>query len=123
MLKRLVILPVLFYKRFISKHLTAFIIASNLAIIVAGLSVYQSPVSLLPIVGVIFETLAFWLKKERAIRIVSLFAAPFWLVYNALALAYGSAIGNAITIVSIAVAIIRYDILKKAPPETGESCE
>ena len=61
---------------------------------------------------------------ERAIRIVSLFAAPFWLVYNALALAYGSAIGNAITIVSITVAIIRYDILKKAPTSNiGNVCE
>ena len=42
-----------------------------------------------------------------------LLGAPFWLVYNMLSAAYGSALGNVITLVSITVAIIRYDVLKK----------
>ena len=72
----------------------------------------------MPIFGVLFETLALWLKKERNIRVVSLLGAPFWLVYNRLNGAYGSAIGNVITLVSISVAIVRYDILKKEKKPT-----
>ena len=80
---------------------------------------YKNIFSLLPIFGVIFETLALWLKKERNIRIVSLLGAPFWLAYNLMNVAYGSAIGNVITLVSISVAIARYDIMgQKRKPET-----
>ena len=98
---------------FIKKHFTLAVILANLVIVAVGLSVYQNIFSLLPIFGVIFETLAFWLKNERHIRIVSLLGAPFWLAYNLICLAYASALGNAFTIVSILVAIVRYDILKK----------
>ena len=98
---------------FIKKHFTLTVILANLVIVAVGLSVYQNIFSLLPIFGVIFETLAFWLKNERHIRIVSLLGAPFWLAYNLICLAYASALGNAFTIVSILVAIVRYDILKK----------
>ena len=69
--------------------------------------------SLLPILGVIFETLALWMQKERRIRAFSLLGAPFWLAYNLLSGAYASALGNVFTLVSITVAIVRYDILKQ----------
>ena len=87
------------------------VVLSNAGIVAIGMLTYQNVFSLLPILGVIFETLALWLKKERNIRIMSLLGAPFWLAYNLMNLAYGSAIGNVITLVSITVAIIRYDVL------------
>ena len=99
--------------RFIKKHLTLTIILANVAIVAIGLLAYKNVFSLLPILGVIFETLALWLKKERNIRIVSLLGAPFWLAYNLLNLAYASALGNVFTLVSISIAIVRYDIMKK----------
>ena len=99
---------------FIKKHFTLTVILANIAIVAVGLSVYQNIFSLLPIFGVIFETLGLWLKDERRIRIVSLLGAPFWLAYNLICLAYASALGNAFTIVSILVAIVRYDILKQS---------
>ena len=89
------------------------IILSDLIIVAAGLCTYSDIFSLLPIFGVIFETLGLWLKSEPKIRLVSFLGAPFWLVYNIVCLAYGSAVGNVITMVSIAVAIIRYDIIGK----------
>ena len=64
----------------------------------------------LPLAG--FILLALWLRKERNIRFVSLAGAPFWLAYNLYSAAYGSAIGNVITLVSISVAILRYDVCK-----------
>ena len=88
-------------------------VLANAAIVLLGLTTYRSPISLLPIFGVLFETLAMWLKKERTIRVVSLLGAPPWLVYNTWSGAYGSSVGNVITLVSIAVAIVRYDVLGK----------
>ena len=105
---------------FIKKHYTLTIVLANLAIIGLGLTVYKNIFSLLPILGVIFETLAFWLKNERHIRIASLLGAPFWLAYNLLCLAYASALGNVFTLVSITLAIIRYDILKKEVKQSNE---
>lgn len=62
-------------------------------------------------------SLALWLRKERNIRTASLLGAPFWLIYNLRNCAYGSAVGNVITFLSIAVAIVRYDLLKKEKPQ------
>ena len=98
---------------FISKHLPLSIVLSELFIVCAGLTVYENPISLLPIAGALFETIALWLKKEKFIRIVSIFSTPFWLAYNLISMAYGSALGSAIAFVSLTVAIIRYDVLKK----------
>ncbi len=108
---------------FVKKHFTLTVIAANVFIVSVGMLTYKNVFSLLPILGVIFETLALWLKKERNIRIVSLLGAPFWLVYNMLSAAYGSALGNVITLVSITVAIIRYDVLKKEKADIAtETC-
>ena len=98
---------------FVKKHFIPTVLLANAAIIALGMLTYQNLFSLLPILGVIFETLALWLRKERNIRIVSLLGAPFWLAYNLLNAAYGSAVGNVITLVSITAAIIRYDVLGK----------
>ena len=100
-------------KGFVKKHFVLTVALSNVAIVAVGLLAYRDIFSLLPIFGVIFETLALWLKKERHIRLVSLLGAPFWLVYNWHSAAYGSMVGNIITLVSLSVAILRYDIFKK----------
>ena len=99
--------------KWIRRYFVLFVIASNVVIIGAGMLTYQNLFSLLPIFGVIFETLALWLRRERHIRIFSLAGAPFWLAYNLYSAAYGSAIGNVITLISISVAILRYDVLKR----------
>ena len=99
--------------RWIKRHYALTIILANAAIIACGLLVYENIFSLLPILGVIFETLALWLKKERHIRVASLLGAPFWLAYNILYLAYASALGNVFTLISITVAIVHYDVLKR----------
>ena len=103
--------------RLIKNHLTLTLIASNLFIVGLGMTTYKNVYSLLPIIGVIFETLGLWLSKEKHIRLVSLLGAPPWLIYNFISGAYGSVIGNVITLVSIAVAIVRYDVLKRSKAE------
>ena len=98
-------------KGFVKKHFVLVFILSNVLIIGAGMMTYRNIFSLFPIFGVIFETLALWLKKERHIRLASLLGAPFWMAFNLRCMAYGSVIGNAITLVSLTVAILRFDLL------------
>lgn len=85
----------------------------NGAIITAGVLLWRDIFSLFPIIGVLLHTNAFWISDEKRIRLMSFFGSPFWLVYNLKCFAIGSAIGDAMTIVSIGLAILRYDILKK----------
>ena len=107
----------------IKKHLKLFIIGIDAIIVASGLVFYQNVFSLFPIIGVLLHTSAFWLEKEKHIRLVSLLGSPFWLVFNITSGAYGSAIGDTLSIVSILVAIFRYDILKQTQKEKEISNE
>jgi hypothetical protein len=98
---------------FIKKHLKIVVISVNLVIVAAGILLYKNVFSLLPMLGVLLHTGAFWLTKEKGIRIVSFLGSPFWLVYNLYSHAYGSAAGDVMTMVSIATAMIRYKDWKK----------
>lgn len=93
---------------FVRKYKIPILILTNAGIITVGLLLYENIFSLLPIAGVIFESAACWMKTEKRIRIVSLFAIPFWLVYNVIAGAYGSAIGSFLAAVSVITALVRY---------------
>ena len=95
------------------KYMIPMIIFSNLLIIAAGLLTYKDIFSLLHIVGVIFETGALWLVKEKNILILSAFGAPFWLAYNLIFRAYGASCGNVLTLVSIGLALIRQSSCKQ----------
>ena len=64
--------------------------------------------SILPSVGVLLHSSAFFLSEERKIRILSFLGSPFWLVYNLASKAYGSAVGDTLSMVSIVSAMIRY---------------
>ena len=100
----------------IKRFLPFIIITVNAIIIAVGLLLYKTPLDLLPIFGVALHTGAFWLTNEKFIRIVSFLGSPFWLVYNLLSSAFGSAVGDILTMCSIGLAILRYDILKKNEP-------
>lgn len=96
---------------FVKRHTAAVLVSINLLIVAAGLAVCflnQSPLDLLPIAGVLLHTSAFWLSDERIIRRVSLLGSPFWLAYNLASRAYGSAVGDLLTMVSIIMAMARY---------------
>ncbi|MBR2452803.1 MAG: YgjV family protein, partial [Clostridia bacterium] len=97
-------------KGFLKRHTKTIFVIINLVIVAVGLVLYKSIFSLFPLIGVILHTSAFWIDKEKAIRLVSFLGSPFWLCYNLVSAAYGSAIGDVFTLVSIGIAIFRYDI-------------
>ena len=95
----------------IKKHLKAVIIALDFSIIVAGgiLAFYSKNwLDIFPIFGVLLHTGAFWMSDEKMIRRISLIGSPFWLVYNFLSHAYGSVVGDILSMCSIIIAMIRY---------------
>ena len=92
----------------------------DLIIVAAGLLLYVNPFSLLPIAGVLLHTTAFWINDEKIIRRVSLLGSPFWMIYNFSCLAYGSAVGDFLTMVSIVIAMIKYRNLKNNSEESAE---
>lgn len=94
---------------FVAKHKRIWWLAGNVAVVVIGLIFWESLISLLPIVGVLFEINALWMTKEKHIRLISLASVPFWMSYNMLCGAWGSVIGNVLMIVSIGTAIYRHD--------------
>ncbi|MBR5501079.1 MAG: YgjV family protein [Clostridia bacterium] len=96
---------------FIKKHTKAVLICVNVCIILAGggIAFYnKSWIDLFSLTGVLLHTSAFWINNEKVIRRVSLLGSPFWFVYNLLSRAYGSAIGDMLTIGSIIIAMIRH---------------
>ena len=101
---------------FVKRYAKAIVILLDASMVVAGILLYENIFSILPVLGVLFHTTAFWIDDERIIRIVSLIGSPFWLVYNFVSRAYGSAVGDALTIGSIIIAMIRY---RSKPNEKG----
>ena len=96
--------------KFIKKHTKLVFVAVNLLIIGLGMLTYENIYSLLPIAGVMLHTSAFWIDNEKNIRRVSFLGSPFWLAYNFISGAYGSCIGDILSMVSIGISIYRYDV-------------
>ncbi len=96
-------------KAFVAKYFGVIIIGINLLLVAVGLALYENIFSIFAILGIVFEITAMWLTKEKNIRILSLFAAPFWLIYNLANGAYGSVAGNVFVMVSIVIAMVRLD--------------
>ena len=96
---------------FIKKHLKAVIISVTAVMVAAGITIAllnKSWLDLFSLAGVLLHTSAFWLNDEKIIRRVSLLGSPFWFIYNFANRAYGSALGDILTICSIIIAMIRY---------------
>ncbi len=99
--------------RLIKKHLRLTVICVNILIVIMGLFLYENIFSILPIIGVLFHTGAFWMDNEKRIRQVSFLGSPFWLIYNFVSGAYGSCIGDILSMISLGISMIRYDLMPK----------
>lgn len=96
---------------FIKKHLTLVIVLMNALIVAAGVAialVNRSWLDLFSLAGVLLHTGAFWINSEKIIRRISLAGSPFWFIYNFMSHAYGSAIGDLLTMGSILLAMYRH---------------
>lgn len=67
---------------------------------------------LLPVIAMVLATIGYRLKNAAAIRKISIFASPMWLIYNSIVGSIGGIICESFALVSIIVGIIRHDIKK-----------
>ena len=98
---------------FIKKRFPLVVVLCYVLILASGAIAYEGIFTIIAVLGVIFEVTAFWVSSVLKIRLLSLLAPPCWGAYNIKHMAYGAAVGNVITFVSIIVSIFRYHVFKK----------
>lgn len=79
----------------------------------AGVLTWEGYISVLPTVAMIIGSVAVWVIKPRHIRILSIVQSPMWMTYNIFNASLPGIITEVFVISSIAISIVRYDILKK----------
>ena len=95
-------------------------VAMNAAVVAVGLLLYRDVFSLLPLMGVLLQTDALWLKKEKHIRLLSAVGCPFWFAYNFHSAAYGSCVGDVLAFLSLVISFVRYDVTVGKAADTAE---
>ena len=81
-----------------------------LAVMLAtGALTWENGWSILPILGSMLSTVAFWMTKEKHIRLVSLTVGPCWMVYNIVKGAYSGALNEVFAMASIVIGLLRHD--------------
>ena len=68
---------------------------------------------LLPVIAVTVTSVAYRLPGGGQVRVLSLFASPLWLIYNALNGSVGGTISDSLATVSILVGMYKHDRSEK----------
>ena len=66
----------------------------------------------LPVAGMTVSHISFLLDNERKLRALALINSPLWMVYNGINRSIGGTVTEIISLLSVVVAIIRFDIRK-----------
>lgn len=80
----------------------------SIVFIVFGLITYQNPISIIPIVGNILVTVAFWNDKEYTIKSIFVVVAFMWVVYGGLIGSVISVIGQSMSFFTNLSYVIRH---------------
>jgi hypothetical protein len=80
--------------------------------VIAGALTWDGWYSVLPVIGMVAGSVAFWMKNTTTIRFLALIAPPCWFAYNFIVGSIPGMIAEILIFSSIVAAIIRYDILK-----------
>lgn len=91
---------------------------SVLAVVCAAVT-WKSPLDILPAVGTIFTTIAYYMTDPRWIRCITLPSPPMWFVYHLSTGNIGGVLNEIFVIISIVTAMIRYDF-RREPGNTSE---
>lgn len=81
--------------------------------VVTGIFTWQSALSILAILGALLSTLALWMKKEKHIRLISLLVGSCWIVYYIPFKDFTGIASEAIAMLSILIALLRFAGEKK----------
>ncbi|MBE6903463.1 MAG: YgjV family protein [Ruminococcaceae bacterium] len=96
---------------FISLYVISYIL--TFTVFNKEISLFNMIIEFLPIIGMTATTISYRLQSAKAIRGFGLISSPSWLIYNIINVAVGATICEILTLCSIAIGIVRYDIKKK----------
>lgn len=82
-------------------------------LLISGIFTYTNIFSIFPIILSILYAYGVWQSNLKVFRIISVFGAVCWIIYNFAVGAYVSAIGNIVQLISAIIAVVRIDIIKK----------
>lgn len=78
----------------------------------ATLISWQGYISLLPMAGMTFGSIAFWMSDPKKIRTIALITPVAWFTYNFLSGSYPGMATDTLLFLSNLIGIIRFDLLK-----------
>ena len=84
-------------------------------VIFVGVSLltWAGPISLLSAVAKVASTIAYGSSSPRLIRFITLCSSSCWLVYNFAVFSIAGVLGEILTLTSVLIGILRFDILGK----------
>lgn len=100
----------LFY-RFVKKGIstTPVILVFGAFVVVTGFLTFDGIMSILPIISKLLTTVSYGMKKEKWLRLITLPSCILWIVYNLFVGSWAGAVTDGITLVSILIAIYKFD--------------
>ncbi len=76
-------------------------------------TIFDGIIELLPVIAMTATTISFRLQSAKSIRKFGLISSPSWLVYNIVNTAVGAIICEVLSLCSIVIGLIRYDLRPK----------
>ena len=110
----------LFYK--FVKHdrsTTSVIISFGVLVIILGISSWTGPASILPMAAKLITTVSYGMKNERLLRYITLPSCILWIIYNLLFGSWEGMISDSLALISILVAIYKFDFRERKKEETA----
>lgn len=79
-----------------------------------SLLTWAGPKSLLSAVAKVASTIGYGSSSARTIRLITLCSSSCWLIYNTLVFSLAGILCEVVTLISVLIGIVRFDILKQA---------
>ena len=89
------------------------IIGFGLFVVATGIATFDRWLSLLPIGAKLLTTISYGMKNERLLRFITLPSCILWSIYNLYVGSIGGALGDMMTLVSLLIAVYKFDLRKK----------
>lgn len=100
---------------------TPLIIGFSLLVISLALFSWAGPISLLPMTAKILTTVSYGMKRERLLRLITLPSCFCWIAYNVFVGNWEAMISDSLSVISIFIAIFKFDILNSKTNNTEEA--
>ena len=105
----------LIFRKFKNKIPLIYLIIVIFLMIILSIFSYNGPISLLPATACIIYSIAIWQSNMTIARVAEVIACVLSAIYNVKVLAISGLISIIIEIISVLIAIYRYDIKKYIP--------